>query len=62
MRNGFEQFTENVSRCSEQIGIFRGAYNRTYSLAVWQPEKDLPRQTSAAEVKNSTAKFECANV
>ena len=28
-----------------------GAYNGTYSSALWPPEKDLPRQPSAAKVQ-----------
>ena len=30
--------------------LFRGAYNRTYSLALRQPEKDLPRRPSAPNI------------
>ena len=33
-----------------QLCYLRGAYNRTYSSAARQPEKDLPRQPSAVEV------------
>ena len=29
---------------------FSGAYNHTYSLAAWQPEKDLPMRPLAIEV------------
>ena len=35
---------------SRQIAFLTGAYNRTYSSAPQQPEKDLPLQPLAAEV------------
>ena len=33
----------------------KGAYNRTYSLALRQPEKDLPQGPSAAKVQSLAA-------
>ena len=41
---------------------FRGAYNHTYLMALWQPEKDLPRQPFAPNFGCWCLNRQCLNI
>ena len=53
--------TSNVIVCPKKFVLVMtytnsGSENRTYSTAPWQPEKDLPRQTPAADISRQCMK------